>query len=82
MLRILFACFQIPGLDAVNFFNIVRTDHTIRWPNSKSDAIVTSWSSEMGFGISSNATISKNLRNDIKTRVNQFIGAWLSVNPK
>ncbi len=82
VLRIIFSCKPLPGTDAVLFFSIVRIDQTIPWPNSINDAIVTSWRSERGIGISHRAKVSGDLRMNIKTRVNQFIGAWLSVNGK
>jgi len=80
VLRIIFSCNPLPGTDAVLFLNIVRIDQTILWPNSVNDAIVTSWRSERGIGISHRAKVPEDLRKEIKTRVNQFIGAWLSVN--
>ncbi|MCZ6548563.1 MAG: hypothetical protein O6837_10675 [Deltaproteobacteria bacterium] len=42
VLRVIFAYFKVPGLDAVNYFTVVRTDHTIPWPNSTTSAVVTS----------------------------------------
>jgi len=80
VLRIIFSCNPLPGTDAVLFFSIVRIDQTIPWPNSSNEAIVTSWRSERGIGISHREKVSADLRKDIKTRVNQFVGAWLSVN--
>jgi len=82
VLRIIFSCHPLPGTDAVMYFSIVRIDQTIPWPNSVNDAIVTSWRSERGIGISHREKVSADLRKEIKTRVNQFIGAWFSVNPK
>jgi len=80
VLRIIFSCNPLPSTDAVLFFSIVRIDQTIPWPNSSNEAIVTSWRSERGIGISHREKVSADLRKDIKTRVNQFVGAWLSVN--
>jgi len=82
VLRIIFSCSPIPGTDAVLFLNIVRIDQTIPWPNSSNEAIVTSWRSEMGIGISHRDKVSADLRKDIKPRVDQFIKAWRSVNSK
>ncbi len=82
VLRIIFACKPLPGTDAILFFSIVRIDQTIPWPDSANDAIVTSWRSHRGLGISPRAKVPEDLRKEIKTRVNQFIGAWLSVNAK
>ncbi len=82
VLRIIFSCNPLPGTDAVLFFSIVRIDQTIPWPNSVNDAIVSSWRAERGIGISHRAKVSEDLRMNVKTRVNQFIGAWLSVNGK
>ncbi len=82
VLRIIFSCNPLPGTDAVLSFSIVRIDQTIPWPNSVNDAIVTSWRSERGIGIFHRAKVPEDLRKEIKTRVNQFIGAWLSVNGK
>jgi len=36
----------------------------------------------MGLGISPIANLGKDLRNEIRTRVDQLIKAWLSVNSK
>jgi len=82
VLRIIFSCKPLPGTEAVLFFSIVRIDQTISWPNSINEAIVTSWRAERGIGISHKAKVAEDLRMNIKTRVNQFIGAWLSVNGK
>ena len=81
VLVIIFACMPL-GTDAILFFSTVRIDQTIPWPNSVNDAIVTSWRSGRGLGISPRAKVPEDLRKEIKTRVNQFIGAWLSVDGK
>ena len=80
VLRIIFSCSPLPGTDAVLYFSIVRVDQAIQWPNSSNEAIVTTWRGEQGIGISPREKASGDLRKEIKARVSQFIGAWLSVN--
>ena len=79
VLRIIFSCSPLPGTDAVLFFSIVRVDQAIQWPNSSKEAIVTTWRGEQGVVISPREKASGDLRKDIKARISQFIGAWLSV---
>ena len=80
VLRIIFSCSPLPGTDAVLYFSIVRVDQAIQWSNSSNEVIVTTWRGEQGVGISPREKASGDLRKDIKARVSQFIGAWLSVN--
>ncbi len=80
VLRIVFTCLNIPGLEASNYFAMVRLDQTIPWPGSSKSAVVVSWGSELGMGINPHATMRENLGKEIRIKVNQFIGAWLSVN--
>ena len=74
VLRIIFSCNPLPGTDAVLFFSIVRIDQTILWPNSSNEAIVTSWRSERGIGISHRAKVPEDLRKEIKPESISLLG--------
>ena len=82
VLRIILSCFPVRSISATAFLNIVRVDQAIPWPSSSTPSVVVTWHSEIGLGIGPKTEISKALRKEIQKRVDQFIEAWLSVNPK
>lgn len=77
-------CYEIRTANVTGYAVHVRLElqQLIWWPHPPpKTATVITWRSDGYLGTDDRATLSENLRKNIRDLVDQFINAWLSVNP-
>lgn len=83
-LVVIAACHQITSdtrIDGIAFYYGVKVSQNIIWPYSSDIRQVTTWASILNVGFSPKVSFVQYLRSGMRDRVNEFINAWLSVNP-